>query len=58
MSKLAPYVKAASGALVAGLGILLADADHLTTRSYISAAIAFVAAAPTIFYVPYKTTVK
>ncbi len=56
MSKFAPYAKATAGALIAGLGILLADADHLDTRSYISAAIAFIAAAPTIFYVPYKPT--
>lgn len=54
MTKLAPYVKATSGALVAGLAVLLANADHLTTHDYIAALIAFIVAAPTIFYVPYK----
>ncbi len=58
MSKLAPYAKAVTGALVAGLSVLLANADHLTTRDYISAAIAFFVAAGGVFYVPYKTTVK
>lgn len=56
MSKLAPYAKAVSGALVAGLGVLLANADHLSAHDYIAALIAFVVAAPTVFYVPYKPT--
>ncbi len=52
MSKIAPYAKAVTGALVAGLSVLLANADNLTTRDYIAAAIALLVAGGSVFAVP------
>ncbi len=52
MSKVAPYAKAVTGALVAGLSVLLANADNLTARDYIAAAIALLVAGGSVFAVP------
>lgn len=56
MSKLAPYLKAITAALIAGLSVILADVDNLDTRSYVSAAIAFLVGLGAVFAVPNKPT--
>ena len=58
MTRLAPYLKALTGALVAGLSVLLANADHLTLHDYIAAAIAFLVAAGSVFAVPNSAAPK
>lgn len=55
MSKLAPYLKAVTAALVAALSIILADADHLTTHDYVAALIAFLVGLGAVYAVPNKT---
>lgn len=59
MGNVAPYVKAFLGASVAGLGVIstsLADGGAITAQDYVSAAITFLVAFGTVFYVPYQST--
>lgn len=52
MTKLFPYLKALTAALVAGLSVLLTNADSLSTRDYLAAAIAFLVGLGAVFAVP------
>ena len=52
MTRLAPYLKALTAALVAGLSVILADADHLTTHDYVAAVIAFLVGLGAVYSVP------
>lgn len=54
MSKLAPYLKAITAALIAGLSVILADVDDLTTRSYVSALVAFLVGLGGVWAIPNK----
>lgn len=54
MTKFAPYLKALIAALVAGLSVILADADNLTTHDYVAAAIAFLVGLGSVWAVPNK----
>ena len=56
MSKLAPYLKAITAALVAGLSVILTALDQggLHSRDYVSAAIAFLIALGAVYSVPNK----
>ncbi len=56
MSKLAPYLKAVTAALVAGLSVLstsLTD-NNLTSQDYVAAAVAFLVALGAVWVVPNK----
>lgn len=56
MSKLAPYLKGLTAALIAGLGVIgasLADSSSLSAQDWVSASIAFLVALGAVFYIPY-----
>jgi hypothetical protein len=57
MSKIAPYGKAITGALVAGLSVLLASAGDLGWDDGLAALIAFLVAGGAVWAVPYNTSV-
>ena len=52
MSKIAPYGKAITGALVAGLSVLLAASGDLNTFDYLSGLVAFLVAGGAVWAVP------
>jgi hypothetical protein len=52
MEKIAPYGKAITGAVVAGLSVLLAAAGDLNGQDYLAAAIAFLVAGGAVWAVP------
>jgi hypothetical protein len=58
VSKLAPYLKAITAALVAGLGAVAAalDDDSLSTQEGVTVAIAFLVALGAVWAVPNKTS--
>ena len=52
MNKIAPYGKAITGAVVAGLSVLLAAAGQLDPKDYLAAAIAFLVAGGAVWAIP------
>lgn len=54
MNRVAPYLKALTAALVAGLSVLIASADSLSTQDYLSALVAFLVGLGAVWAVPNK----
>lgn len=56
MNRVAPYLKALTAALVAGLSVLIAaTSEALTTQDYLQAAVAFLVGLGAVWAVPNKT---
>lgn len=57
MNRVAPYLKALTAALVAGLSVLLAaSSESLTTQDYLQALVAFLVGLGAVWAVPNKTS--
>jgi hypothetical protein len=58
VNAVAPYLKAVTGALVAGLGVLASGLDDggLSAQEWIYAAVSFLVGLGAVYTVPNKTT--